>query len=68
MIDAVMIGNGMVEAHRAGCRDIARKYGPRYEPYRYANLDVLYSELLDTGDPNEPGYFEDEIKVYPCTR
>lgn len=70
MVVAIVIGNGMVEVHKAGCQDIARQHGKRFEAkwgYSFDTLNQVYDNFLDTGDENNPGYMDDEFKIYPCT-
>jgi hypothetical protein len=68
MLSVIVQGNGMVEVHKAGCADIAKRYGRHGFTNQLGSIQAVYDEYLDTGDANEPGYTEDEFKFYPCTK
>ena len=56
-----------VDVHKAGCRDLGKrnnKFVAGIETYE--NVAEMFEELLDTGDPNEPGWIEAEFKFFPC--
>jgi hypothetical protein len=68
MLAVVNAGMGP-EVHKAGCRDIERTYGKRYaQKYvdTFEDLDSVMETFLDTGDPDNPGWHEEEIKLFPC--
>ncbi len=68
---AITTGNGMVYVHKVGCADIAKKYGPSFEKKcgnSFESMEALMEAYLDTGDPNEPGYIEEEFKIFGCSK
>ena len=60
--------DGMVELHRGGCYYLpnARWMPSDWNRYVFDNLKEMFDALLDTGDPDDPGYSCDQFKFLSC--
>ena len=63
-------GQFEVGIHCQGCSHIERdrRLQMAMGLGEYPSVQAALNELLDTGNEDDPGYFEDEIKVFPCAR
>ena len=65
MVRVIVTGYG-IEIHKDGCQDIAKKGCGRGE--KYSNADAAYDEYIDKDEPDNPGWLDCEIRVFPCAQ
>jgi hypothetical protein len=66
-ITALMGTKTGIDVHKEGCKDLGKAKNSFNNGSRvYESVAKMYEDLLDTGDPNEPGWVEEEFKFFPC--